>query len=54
MVSHVQIDESHLVLLVPGDLDDAACDAIQRVMDSKPLLAELRQAIRQVFQLRIS
>ena len=50
MVRHVQIDEIHLVLLVSSDLDNPACDAIQRVVDSESFLAELRQAIRQVFQ----
>jgi hypothetical protein len=50
MASPVQIDEIHLALLVPTDLNDPAGDAIQRVVGSKPLLTALRQAIRQVFQ----
>ena len=32
MASHVQIDEIHLALLVPSDLDDAACDACSRIV----------------------
>ncbi len=50
MGKHVLFDEVHLTLLVPTDLDDAACDAIRRILDSRPFRTELRQAIRQLFR----
>jgi hypothetical protein len=46
----VTFDELRLVVRVPRDLDDDACDAIRRMLESRPLRARLRRAIRQVFQ----
>jgi hypothetical protein len=50
MAKQVQFDELRLVLLVPADLEEAACEAIRRTLESKPFRDLLRRAIRQVFQ----
>ncbi len=49
MKKHVLFDQLHLTILVPADLDDAACDAIRRILDSRKFHTDLRQAIRQLF-----
>jgi hypothetical protein len=50
MDKHVLFDELHLTLLVPTDLEDAACDSIRRIRDSRTFRTELRLAIRQLFR----
>ncbi len=50
MDKHVLFDELHLTILVPADLEDAACDAIRRILDSQTFRTELRRAVRQLFR----
>jgi hypothetical protein len=50
MDQHVLFDELHLTILVPTELDDGACDAIRRILDSRTFRTELRRAIRQLFR----
>jgi len=47
MSDHVMLDEFHLSFRVPKDLDDAACDAIRRVLQSRTFRSALRRAVRQ-------
>jgi hypothetical protein len=48
MSEHFLFDEFHLLFRVPKALDDAACDAIRRILQSRPFRAALRRAVRQV------
>jgi hypothetical protein len=50
MDKHVLFDELHLVILVPTDVEDAACNAIRRILDSQPFRSDLRRAVRQLFR----
>jgi hypothetical protein len=50
MDQHVLFDELHLAILVPTDLDDAACDAIRRILDSRTFRTDLRRVVRQLFR----
>jgi hypothetical protein len=50
MSDHVLFDEFQLSFLVPTDLDDAACDAIRRILESRPFRSALRRAVRQVIR----
>jgi hypothetical protein len=50
MDQHVLFDELHLAILVPTDLEDAAGDAIRRILDSQPFRTELRRTVRQLFR----
>jgi hypothetical protein len=36
MSDYVLFDELQLIFRVPKDLDDAACDAIRRILESRP------------------
>ena len=48
MSNHIVFDEFHLNFRVPRDLDDAACDAIRRVLQSRTFRSALRRAARQI------
>ena len=48
MSDHVLFDEFHLIVHVPKDLDEAACDTIRRILESRRFRAALRRAVRQV------
>lgn len=50
MDQHVLFDELHLTILVPTGLDDSACDAIRRILDSRTFRTELRRVVRQLFR----
>ena len=47
MSEHVLFDEIRLLLRVPANLDEAACNAIRQVLQGRPFRAGLRRAIRQ-------
>ena len=46
MGDYVLLDELHLSIRMPTDLDDAACDAIRRILESRRFRTVLRRAIR--------
>jgi hypothetical protein len=48
MNNDVLFEEIHLSFRVPRDLDDAACDAIRRVLQSRTFRSALRRAVRQI------
>jgi hypothetical protein len=48
MNNHLLFDEFHLSFHVPKDLDDAACNAIRRILQSRTLRSALRRAVRQI------
>jgi hypothetical protein len=48
MGDYVLLDERHLSFDIPNDLDDAACDAIQPIVESRPFRVALRRAIGEV------
>lgn len=48
MSKYVLFDEWHLTLRVPADLEESSCQAIQRILQSRPFQTALRQAVRQV------
>jgi hypothetical protein len=45
MDEYVPFDELRLVLLVPAGLDEAACEAVRRVLESRPFRSELRRTV---------
>jgi hypothetical protein len=45
MADFVLFDELHLSIRVPTDLDDAACDAIRRILESRQFRSALRRAV---------
>jgi hypothetical protein len=48
MSEYVLFDELHLTLRVPADLEESACQAIQRILESRFFQTALRRAVRQV------
>ena len=50
MNDHVLFDEFHLSFHVPKALDDGACEAIRRILQSRPFRLALRQAVRQTIR----
>jgi hypothetical protein len=46
--NHILFDEFHLSFRVPKDLDDAACDAIRRILQSRAFRSALRRDVRQI------
>lgn len=48
MSEHILFDEYHLHFRVPKDLDEAACDAIRRILQSRSFRAALRRAVRKL------
>ncbi len=47
MVDFVPFDELRLVVRVHKNLDEATCDAIHRILESRPFRVGLRRAFRQ-------
>ncbi len=50
MGKYVTFDEFHLTVRVPSDLEDAACEAIHRILESQPFRSALRRAVRQIIR----
>lgn len=50
MGKYVTFDEFHVIVLAPPDLEDAACEAIQRILESQPFRSDLRRAVRQIIR----
>jgi hypothetical protein len=48
MPKYVPFDELRLVFRVPGDLDEAACDAIRRALESRQFRTSLRRTILRI------
>ena len=48
MRDDVPFDEFRLILRVRRDLDEAACDAIRRILSIRPFRSALRRTVRQV------
>lgn len=48
MGDYILLDEFQLSIRVPTNLDDAACDAIQRILESRRFRTELRGTIREL------
>ena len=48
MDDYVLFDEFRLSIRVPQNLDDAACDALPPIVESRPFRVGLRRAIREV------
>lgn len=48
MADYVLLDEYHISIRVPKDLDDDACDAIRQILDSRTFRKALRRAVRQI------
>ena len=47
MADYLPFDECRLVVRVPENLEEAGCDAIRRVLESRPFRVGLRRALRQ-------
>ena len=47
MADYVLFDEHHVSIRVPKDLDDAACDAIRRILESRQFRIALRRAVHE-------
>ena len=47
MADYVLRDECHLSFRIRKDLDDAACDAIRRILESRQFRIALRRAVRE-------
>ena len=50
MNDYVPFDELQLSFRVPKDLDDAACEAIRRILQNRPFRSALRRAVRQTIR----
>jgi hypothetical protein len=48
MGDYVLFEEFDLSIRVPADLDDAACDSIMQILESRRFRAELRRAVRKL------
>ena len=46
MGDYVLLDECPLSFHIPKDLNDAACDAIRRILESRPFQTALRRTVR--------
>jgi hypothetical protein len=47
MADYVLFDEVHVSIRVPTDLDDAVCDAIRRILESRQIRTALRRAVHE-------
>ena len=47
MADYLPFDEFRLLIGVPQNLNEATCDAIRRVLESRPFRVGLRRALRQ-------
>jgi hypothetical protein len=50
MADSVLLDECSLSFRIPKDLDDAACDAIRRILESRQFRSALRRAVREIIR----
>lgn len=50
MSAYVLFDEVHLIVRVPADLEESACETIQRILESRSFRSALHQAVRQVLR----
>jgi hypothetical protein len=50
MSAYVLFDEFHVTVHVPADLEESVCEAIQRILKSRPFQTALRRAVLQVFR----
>ena len=50
MSQYVTFDEFHLILHVPADLEDSACEVIRRILATRQFQTDLRHAVRQAFR----
>jgi hypothetical protein len=50
MTAYLTCDELRLIVLRPADLEEAACQATQRVLESQPFHSAICRSIRQVVQ----
>jgi hypothetical protein len=48
MSEYVPFDEFRLIVLVPANLEESACAAIQRTLEGQPFRSALRRAVRQI------
>jgi hypothetical protein len=48
MSDYVLLDEFHISIRVPADLDDTFCVAIRRILESRQFRTALRRAVREV------
>ena len=48
MGDYVLFDEFRLSIRVPVDLDDASCDSIKRILESRQFRTELRRTVREL------
>jgi hypothetical protein len=46
--AYLLYDEFHLTVLVPADLEESACEAIHRILESRPFYTALDGAVRQL------
>jgi hypothetical protein len=46
--AYLLLDEFHLTVLVPAELEESACEAIHRILASRPFYTALDRAVRQV------
>jgi hypothetical protein len=47
MSDYVLFDAFRLIVRVPKHLDDSACDALRRILESRRFRTDLRRAVRQ-------
>ena len=47
MADYVLFDEVPVRIRVPTDFDDAACDAIRRILESRQFRSALRRAVHE-------
>jgi hypothetical protein len=48
MSAYVLFDEWHLIIRVPADLEESACEAIQRILEGRSFQTAIRRAVHQV------
>ena len=48
MGDYVLLDEFHLSIYIPTDLDDVACDAIRRILEGRQFQTALRRTVLQL------
>ncbi|HEY7328487.1 MAG TPA: hypothetical protein VH592_12640 [Gemmataceae bacterium] len=48
MSAYLLFEEFHLTVLVSADLEESACEAIHRILVSRPFHTALDSAVRQV------
>ena len=48
MNAYLPFDEYRLIVLIPAELEEAKCQATQRVLENQPFCSSFRRAVRQV------